>query len=184
MGQIGLDIVRLYDSNLVNLFSINQIARLLGKKYPFVNKKVTQLIAASVLKKTVVGKSHLCSLNFESQEAVSMLCRLEAEKGQNAKFPKHLKRFIDSSLLRICIHCVVQSHGKLTFVIESLRDRREIERGFPGSRVIDKQEFIDILAEGDGLFTQHIVLYGCERFFELLRPALDELKKKHSPVRY
>jgi hypothetical protein len=176
-------IIALYDSNLVNLFSINQIARALNKTYPFVNKKVTELLDRSILKKTVVGKSHLCSLNFENEATIHLLLAHQLQKKRRMQ-TEAIERFIRARRLSMTIHCVVRHGDKLLFVVENLKDRREIAREFPTAEVCDKKEFLDYLIDDKDIFRDHVVIYGAERFFELLMMDLSELKKTHSPLTY
>ncbi len=182
-NKLEMDIIRLYDSNLVNLFSINQIASKLGKKYPYINKKVTEMLEQGVLNKIVVGKSYLCSLNLDNELTVIMLSLIEMSKKKKTRQDK-VESFIERTRLSMTIHCVVQYGKKLLFVVEDLKDRRKIEREFPGSTVADKAELLDMLGTEKDLYSGHSVLYGRERFFELLKIELDELKRQHSPLKY
>ncbi len=177
-------IIRLYDDNPVNLFSINQIAQKLGKAYPYVNKKVAGMAAKGVLKKIIVGKSHLCGLNFQSDLALAFLQMIEYQKSGDVQDTEQVRAFAKKNFLTLTVHCVVRKGEDLVFVIDSLRDRRKVEREFAGATVVDRQEFLDMLSQDPVLFCSHTVLYGAERFFELLAIELDELKKKYSPLRY
>jgi hypothetical protein len=178
------EIIALYSPNLVSLYSINQIARMLGKPYPFVSKKVTGLISRGVLNRTVVGKSHLCSLNFDNPETSILLSQqMLAKRAGNAQ-AEAVERWLRQNLMRITVHCVVATPTKLVFVLENLRDRREVMRVFPSSEVLDRREFLDMLCDDEEMFGSHTVLYGAERFIELVRIELDELKRLHSPLRY
>jgi len=183
-NQLEQDIISLYDDNLVNLFSINQIAHKLGKKYPYINKKVNQLIKQNILNKTVIGKSYLCSLNFENHKTVLMLCMRQYLKTSKEKAAAEVNRFIDEQKMDLSIHCVVSYNNHILFVVEDLRDRRKITRRIKRARVVGKQEFLDLLDEEEAVFRKHAVIYGAERFFELLRIELDELKRLYSPLRY
>jgi hypothetical protein len=178
------EIIGLYDSNLVNLFSINQIARSLKKTYPFINKKVTELLDSSILRKTVVGKSYLCSLNLDNELTAILLAKHEIAKREGSIEAKPVQDFISGTRLRITVHCVLSSPAGLVFVIENLKDRREIQRVFPSATIVDREEFLDLIVDDELLYSQHAVLYGMERFIELVRMRLPELKAKHSPLRY
>jgi len=183
-NRLEMDIIGLYDDNLVNLFSINQIATKLGKKYPYINKKVTELLNQRILNKTVVGKSYLCSLNMENEKTLLMLCMMELYKKQRVAGLSKILQFVEHNKLQITIHCVLRYNGKLLFVVEDIKDRRKIERQFRDCAVVSQQEFLDMLDEEEKLYRKHIVLYGAERFYELVRLELDELKRLYSPLRY
>jgi len=183
-NKLEMDIIGLYDSNLVNLFSINQIAAKLGKKYPYINKKVTSLLKENILKKTVVGRSHLCSLNMENEQTLLMLSMRQLVKKRKLKISEEINEFIEQNKLTITIHCVVKYNNSLLFVVENIKDRRRIVRRFSDAVVVGKQEFLDLLDEEERLFRGHIVLYGTERFYEFLMIELEELKRQYSPLRY
>jgi len=182
-NKLELEIISLYDSNLLNLLSIKQIAKKLNKKYPYINKKVTELLKEGILKKIVVGKSYLCSLNFENNETVLLLSLLEFQKKRRLDVAE-IEEWIKQNMLRMTTHCVVYHKNKHVFVVENLRDRRELQKVFKDCVVVDKREFLDLLCEEQELFTKHTVIYGVQRFFELLTTELDELKRIHSPLKY
>lgn len=180
--DLDQEIIGLYDSNLLNLFSINEISKRLGKKYPYINKKVTSLIEKGILKKIVVGRSHLCSLNLENERTILLLALNEINKQTNDT--KVIKDFIKKHNLDLTIHSVVKFQDKSIFILNNLRDRRKIERFFENAIALDKTEFIDMLIEDSSLFSEHTVVYGYERFFELITFAREELKKVYSPIAY
>ena len=65
-----------------------------------------------------------------------------------------------------------------------MHDRRKIQREFSDCLIVDKKEFLDLLTEEKKLFTNHTILYGTEKFFELLKFELNELKRLYSPLKY
>jgi hypothetical protein len=102
------EILRLYADNLVNLFSINQIAKKLSRKYPYINKKVGMLISSGILKKIVVGRSHLCSLNLDNPKTVLALAMAELELQKSIPELRRIKQGIaklrhDTTLL-VCVY--------------------------------------------------------------------------------
>ncbi len=182
-NSLELGIIALYDDNLVNLFSINSISKQLGRKYPYINKKVTSLLKQGILKKIVIGKSYMCSLNFDNDKTILLLQMLELQKKARLDTGK-IDRFIGQTRLRMTLHCVLEFDRRLVFVVENLGDRRELQREFKNCTVVDKKEFLGLIADEKRLFTGHTVIYGAERFFELLKIELDELKRIHSPLSY
>lgn len=182
-NKLEQQIIALYNPNLVDLFSINKIATKLKKTYPYVNKKVTELLQRGILKKTIVGKSYLCSLNFENDETLLYLSMNELQK-KKAVDAAELDSFAKENMLTLSIQCIVKSKNRLIFVIDDLKDRREIERRFEKAVIVDRKEFADMLIDEPELFKEHTVIEGRESFFRLLRTVLDELKKKHSPLSY
>lgn len=182
--KLEQQIIALYSDNLVNLFSINQIAKHLQKTYPFINKKVTQLLELRILNKIIIGKSYLCSLNFDNEKTVLLLAMQELEKKRALPETGAVATFLNENRLSLSIQLAVKYNGKTLFVVENIKDRREIQRVFPDAEVCDRKEFLDLLLDEPKLFTSHIILYGAERFYELLKIDLPELKRLHSPLRY
>jgi hypothetical protein len=72
-NELEQDIIGLFAKNLKAGYTILQIAKLLGKAYPYINRKVNEFITQGILTKTVVGKSHLCHIDLESSQAKVLL---------------------------------------------------------------------------------------------------------------
>ncbi len=198
-NKLELDIIRLYDSNFVNLFSINQISRLLNKKYPYINKKVKGMIKEGILKKTIVGKSHLCSLNLKSRKAVLLMAlneisklekgiknKKEARAGRKAinEIADKISEFVNKNILMVNIFSVVVSDRRIVFIVDDKKKRRLIFSEFENAEVVEKDEFLDMLVYDESIIKNHIVVYGVENFFELVSIASDELKREYSPIKY
>ena len=182
-NKLEQEIIQLYDRNLVNLLSINQISKSLNKKYPYINKKVSQLLKDGIMKKIVVGRSYLCTLDLENPKTVLLLAMFEMNK--NKPFmTDNVTEFVDKNSIQLSVLCVVEYNKRLLFVVNDLKDRRVIQRAFPDANVIDKTGFLDILSYEKELFTDHTVIYGYENFFSLIKMELQELKKTYSPLKY
>lgn len=182
-NNLEKQIIQLYDTNLVNLFSINQISKNLKKKYPYINKKVSGLINKGIIKKTIVGRSYLCSLNLENPKTLILLALNEMEKKKPANAEEIIK-YVELNNLTLTILSVIESKNRLLFVVNDIKDRRPIQRQFINSEVIDKQGLLDMLSDNKELFTSHTIIYGYENFFGLLKIELNELKRQHSPLQY
>ena len=181
-NKIEQEIIGLYTDNLVNLFSINEISKKLNKKYPYINKKVTQLIKKGILKKIVVGRSYLCSLNLENEKTILLLALYQINKRNRDS--DNVRKYIIKNNLELTIHSVIDFQGSLIFIVNSLRDRKALMNTFPEAQIVHKGEFVEMLLETPELFSKHSVLYGYERFFELIVAFKDELVSKYSPLRY
>jgi hypothetical protein len=181
ISQFALDTFRLYDSNLVNVFSINQIAKKLGKPYAYVNNHTRRLIDQGLLSKIEIGRSHMCALNFSNEETMILLCLMEIEKKQG-QASQEIDAFLEKKTFTV--HFVLSAGGRLIFVIEDLRHRLEIQERFSESLVLTIPEFSNYLVETEVIFKSHVIFYGCQRFFEVVKRSLRELQNKHSPLRY
>jgi hypothetical protein len=188
--NIENEIIALYSSNLVNIFSINQISKLLKKKYPYVNKKVGYLIENNVLNKIEVGKSYLCSLNLNNDKTLFLLSFNEILKKEFFKFndktinKEYFENFINNNSINLGILSVFLSKDNIIFIVNDLKYRRKIEDKFSNCIVIDQNELSDLLIEKPDFFENYIVLYGYEKFFELIKHNFENLKKTYSPLKY
>jgi hypothetical protein len=188
--NIENEIIALYSSNLVNIFSINQISKLLKKKYPYVNKKASFLIENNILNKIEIGKSYLCSLNFNNDKTLFLLVFNEILKKESLKYNINninndfFEDYIKLKSIEYGILSVFFSDNKFIFILNDLKYRRKIEEIFHNSIIIDQNEFSDLLIEKSIYFEKFTVLYGYERFFELIKYNFEELKKVYSPLKY
>ena len=180
-GDVDIEIVEVFSKNLVAFYSINQIAKLLKKTYPYVNKRVSYLVDESILKKSVLGSSHLCSLNLANDKCIVLLSLVEIEKRdkflkRNSKLRKALE-LLKKEISKRTFHCVLLSKDKIIFVLEDPRFSIVIQ-GFKSS-VVGKEEFLDLLLNSDVL-QDHVIVYGFDRYFEFVKEVEDRLRLKHS----
>ncbi len=207
-GRVEREIIRLYAENILAEYSINEIARKLGRKgYSFIYDKVMSMVKAGVLKKRVVATSALCSLNLGEYDTMLLLCQIEAGKAKElyAK-SKALKgvldKFVEESKQTNTVHCVAifgsyakgtardKSDVDLLVVVED-RKKETVSRVANtlsmahsvelNPVVMDKKLFQSMLTSkdvnvGKETLRYHIIVYGCERFFEYVREVENELK--------
>lgn len=207
-GDVEQRIIGLYDGNILAEYSINEIARKLGRKgYGFVYNKVMSMVKVGILKKREVGPSALCSLNLSEYGTVLLLCQLEAEKAKRL-FSGHkalkglLDKLVEESKQTNTVHFVAvfgsyakgtaeeKSDVDLLGVVED-RKKETVSRVANtlsmeyavelNAVVIDKQLFRSMLTSKDvnvvkEALKHHIVVYGCEKFFEYVREVENELK--------
>ena len=207
-GDVERKIAWLYDGNILAEYSINEIARKLGRKgYSFIYNKVMSMIKARILKKRKVGPSALCSLNLGEYGTVLMLCQLEAGK-MKKMYQGHkalkglLDRFVEESNQANTVHfaAVFGSYAKGTakeksdvdlLVVVEDRKKETVSRVANtlsmahavelNAVVLDKKLFQSMLTfkdvnVGKETLKHHVVVYGCERFFEYVREVENELK--------
>ncbi len=191
-SDIEQDIIALFDKNLKNVLTINKIASLLNKKYPYVHKKVNELITQGILQKKAIGKAHLCSLNLP--EPRTMLALAHHELNKRDKLSHELKDFIEKILelkTIVPITCLVL-HKKQTLyvVIEDnskimlTKERIEhLERINLSCEIIGKEDLKRLLLDQQtSLYSNHIILYGFERFFELIAEISPQLEQAYNPL--
>ncbi len=191
-SSLDLEIIGLYRPNIVALYSINQIAGKLGKKYAYINKKVNELIKRNILHYIVIGRSYLCSLNLSNKKTLLLLSEAESEIIRDiskkdswlSETKQKVLAFISSSFFDLTIQSVIALDKGLIFVIDDLKKRHKIIAKFRNAVVVDRQELVDLLLEDRLLFQGSKVLYGYERFFETISHASAQLKIAYSPLSY
>ena len=189
-NQLEQQIISLYDNNLKSLYSINHISKRLKKTYPYINRKVKSMICDRILNRRIIGRSYLCSLNFSNEKTIVLLTLYEInkkrmlEKRYGVDFSKitHL-----NESFRIHLGVVLLDDNCLLIVCDDAREKEGITRKMKcllkfKSKVVSREEFMKRLISNNGsLFTNHVVVYGYERFFEFIMQADKELSRIYSP---
>jgi DNA-binding Lrp family transcriptional regulator len=179
IGDVDREILEFYSEDIAAYHSINQIAKKLGKKYPYVNKRASSLLEQGILKKSVLGNTYLCSVNFSSDSAIALLSLVEIGKRDKAiakdELLKQLLQQIKEEKRYSNLICVVISGNRLIYV----RDGREQislprVRGF-SSVAVDAAEFSKMLCS-EKIAKEHIILLGFEGYFGLVRGVEKELR--------
>jgi len=192
-GELEQEIIGLYNSNICAMYSINQISKKLKKKYPYIHKKVRMLIKEKILLSNVIGRAHLCSLNLENERTVILLTMNELEKRDqlfNEKKGLHLFLEKIKKLSRNeTINSVVWYNKRICCIVESSYNRK-LKRiitncaNKTGYKALcyDKKGFIKEVLANKKLFHERVVIYGFERFFELMLQAETRLKARYNPI--
>jgi hypothetical protein len=187
-----LNIVKLYDSNIKAIYSINQISKKLNKAYPYVNKKVSSMIDEKILNKVVIGKSYLCSLNLKNEKTTVMLTLNEINKKK--KLEQDLKSLIKECIIdmkkKINVSSVIyvgDPEEKLIFVLNSAKDEpyaKKAAESLPLKKMFITNGLLKkmIIDENTGVFKNKILLYGYEKYFETLFEIEDKIQKIYSPI--
>lgn len=190
-NSLEQEIIRLYAGDVSTIYSINQIAGRLGKKYPYINKKVTILIKNKIFKKTIAGRSYLCSLNLENEETIYLLILNEIKKKKEAlrKTPElqTTLEYIEKINKVLSISLVLKKEEKLFFVLEgedekSMFEASVIKQAMPGllTEAHTKESFLRLLADDKELRENRVILHGYEKYYEYMREIEDELKIRYS----
>ncbi|TRZ54931.1 hypothetical protein D4Q76_01400 [archaeon] len=94
--KLELKIVDLLAKDTGKIFTINEIAKTLGKYYSFVHRTVNRLAKEGVIIKNKAGKSYLCSLNLENEKTLALIKLGEIEKKEEfCNANKELKLILD-----------------------------------------------------------------------------------------
>jgi len=180
------DIIALYDNNLKNVFSINQIARLLKKPYPYINKKVSKMIDNGILNKLQIGRSYLCSLNLSNEKTLLLLTLLELRKKE--KLSREERGKLDDLVQLLKKEVILLSlvgtliNNKLQEIFVIAQDFKSIKSPIKLTPITQDQLEQLLINKSHPLYSNHVILYGAERFFDCIKDMEDELQKTYSPL--
>lgn len=194
-------IVGLYDSNLMNIFSINSIAKNLGKTYPYINKKVSGLIMEGIISKAGFGRAYLCSLNMDNQKTWLLLSYNELDKKEAIRKKNPIINQIDEFVLslkhKVNINFVVvyrkgnreKAYSNVLFAVgdpvsKSIVLESFSKMGIKGDIIVELiSEFPNVVLEKDfQLFGDHVILYGMESFFEMIKDNYRVINSVYNPL--
>jgi hypothetical protein len=192
-NELEQEIISLYSKDISSLYSINQIAHKLGKKYPYINKKVTLLIKNNIFRKTVIGRSYLCSLNLKNDETLYLLILNEIHKKsselkQNPRLQEVID-YVDKAKKLINLQLVLKSRDRILFVLDKPEEKEQFEKAILKQVMKDykteihtKESFLKEMLKTKELHEKHTILHGYERYYEYIREIEDELKLRYSKL--
>ena len=192
-NELEQEIISLYSKDISSLYSINQIAHRLGKKYPYINKKVTILIKNKIFKKTIIGRSYICSLNLNNDETIYLLILNEIKKKKaEIELDPHLTKILDyinKAKKIINLPLVLKSKNKILFVLNKAEDKEQFEKAIVKAvmqnyktEIQTREEFLKELLKNKDLQENHVILHGYEKYYEHIKEIEDELKLKYSKL--
>lgn len=182
-SNLEQDILSLYDKNLKSLYSIHQISKKLNKKYPYINKKVTTLINSQIFRKIVVGRSHLCALNLANEQTrIMLITRQMQKKHQFLEQEQGIRESLENIRASFPEIILAVPSLKKIFVVGSHHSHKISDNEYTIEQ-IDRTELLHHLEDPrHPMFTDHVLLYGGERFFQLLESIDKKLSMLHSPL--
>jgi len=192
-NELEQEIISLYSKDISSFYSINQIANRLGKKYPYINKKVSALIKNKIFKKTIIGRAYLCSLNLENDETIYLLILNEIRKKKTElELEPNLQKvleYINKAKRIINLELVIKNKQRIIFVLPTTKEKEQFEKAIvkevmQGYRIAiqTKEDFLKQLLKDKELQGKHVLLYGYEKYYEYIREVEDELKLRYSKL--
>jgi len=192
-NELEQDIISLYSKDISSLYSINQIAHKLGKKYPYINKKVTILIKDNIFRKTVIGHSYLCSLNLKNEETIYLLILHEIQKKKSGlehdSSLQEVLDYVEKARKIINLQLVLKSKERILFVLDQPEEKEQFEKAIVKQamksytpEIHTKESFLKELLKNKDLHEKHVILYGYEKYYDYVREIEDELKLKYSKL--
>jgi hypothetical protein len=192
-NELEQEIISLYSKDISSLYSINQIAHKLGKKYPYINKKVTLLIKNNIFRKTIIGRSYLCSLNLKNDETIYLLILNEIhKKTSELKQNPELQRvmdYVEKAKKLINLQLVLKSKDRILFVLDKPEEKEQFEKAVIKqamqhyeTEIHTKESFLKEMLKAKEIHEKHTILHGYEKYYEFIKEIEDELKLRYSKL--
>lgn len=180
------ELLGLFASDVTAAYSIHQIAQTLEKAYPHINQKVNSLIATGVLRRTVVGRAHLCSIDLQDPLARNLLARRAIERLRNHAANAQLRRALDvlaSQRHAGAIRCTLLHDKQVIVILDRYEDRAVLD--IPDTLKI---EYHTIASWQERLLRSFedckdpLLLTGFEGYYALLADIDSALRERYSPL--
>jgi len=192
---LELDIVNLYEKEIMKSFSINEIARALNKAYPNIHAKVTDMISRDIFTKQVVGRSNLCTINLDNEEAKALLFLNKASnpKYKKARSSPELKTIIErikklseeKRIISVLVHEEKNKGKEIIVIIDEKENEKEIKKnirqelGILNLSLFSKKLFLQNCLNNSSLLLNNDLIFGYENFYSILAENFVVLKANY-----
>ncbi|NTV24509.1 MAG: hypothetical protein HGA85_09195 [Nanoarchaeota archaeon] len=181
-GRLELEIIDLFERDISQVFSINEIAKTLGKSYPSVNLKVSSLIDEEVITKNQVGRSYLCHVNLKNQKTIALLSLIQSSKLHESKL-KTLEPEVQKLLEVFDIYTVFHCKERLYFVLGHIYDQEAIKkysRRIAKEKTVfyTKEEFCRAVLAEQAILTEKTILYSASKYYEFVDRIVSEIRRR------
>ena len=170
-NRLEQDIIKVFQDNITETYSINAHSKLLGKAYPYINRKTNFFIKEGILRKINLGNSYQCFLNLKSEKTKIFMMMNELNKRDFyiQKNKISLSEFEKDSMK----NSIILSFDKDFYIISASND--VISGSFRlKSMAIDK--LAELILNGHG--SRIIVLNNIENYVNIISGLGDEILLK------
>jgi DNA-binding Lrp family transcriptional regulator len=183
-SKLEREIIGIFNRDICAFLSINQISKKLNKAYPHINAKVNELLEEGILTKYEIGRSYQCSINLNNEKAVALLTLNESEKKEQAISKIKNNKALSDELLSIRkqfkVFTIILNKDELIFVLDYLYDREAIKNMSHQLSQFDliflgREDFKKYALENIRHQNDWVILYSCEKYFELLSEIKESL---------
>jgi len=173
-NQLEHDILRVFLKDVTQGYSINHIARLLKKQYPYIHKKITEFIDANILTKQVIGRSYLCTLNYKEPQTRLLTGMMEQKRARHQ---------VNDTLLLLtkqhAILTIIKTKNNYHVITQDEQTKQKLTNILPKQIILEtKQELQSQLLINKQIITDHIIIYGYEQYGIILSEIQEQLRGK------
>jgi len=198
LEKTDFEVLNFLIKNINEEYSIKGIAEKIKRPYVKVHNSIKRLAKKKIIKEIVKGKSHYCSVDYK--ENIDIVCFISSQRTKeilekNKKIKLIVQEIFNSIKFPDYTLIIFGSYAKETSdkhsdldiaIITSAENKEEAERVMNSikklfsidihSLEITYKNFIEMLKSKDGnvgkeIVKNHIILKGCEQFYECIRMA-------------
>jgi hypothetical protein len=188
-NKLEQSIISVFQNDLTNTFSINELAKSLKKSYPLINHKSNFFLREGVLKKINIGRSYQCYLNLENDktkilmsinEVINRELFLDKEKNFYLVVDQ-ITRFLSNSYLRENILTILLVNKELIVVTKNedpeLFDKMNstIALGKYALKIYHLNSFKEMVLANTSYYYNHIVLFSIGGYLQILSELSDKM---------
>jgi DNA-binding Lrp family transcriptional regulator len=185
--DLAVKIIGLYSKNYFNLLSINQIAKKLNKKYPYVHKITHELISKGYLKNITLGRSILCSLDLNNPitlyilgyHHIIMTEKIIKSNPEIGSFKDYISKEKKVDFMLIDFKGRSKNNNIICVSEYNLKISKEINTTF---EIKKGKELIELFVKNKKIFENHIVCFGFESFINLIKENQEILNLNFNPL--
>ncbi|HIH31105.1 TPA: hypothetical protein HA235_00195 [Candidatus Woesearchaeota archaeon] len=186
-NKLEQDIIKVFEENLTETFSINSISKRLKKSYPNINKKSHFLLKEGILGKIDIGKSYQCFLNLNNDKARIFLAIIELNKRDNLLTKNSKFNGIILELFQLGkkfnIETVIMHKKNLIFIChESSKKQDILEHTFLTQEFnivfLNRHQFQEQFLNNLDLQRYHYILLNTENYVNIISELNDRLITK------
>lgn len=198
LEKTDFEVLNFLIKNINEEYSIKEISEKIKRPYVKIHKSIKRLSNKKIIREIVKGKSHYCSIYYK--ENIDIVCFINSQRTKEIlEKNKKIKlivldifnsiKFSDYTLIIFGSYAkgTADKHSDLDVaIITSAENKEEAERVMNSIKKLSSIEihsleityknFIEMLKSKDGnvgkeIVKDHIILKGCENFYECIRLA-------------
>lgn len=198
LEKTDFEVLNFLIKNINEEYSIKEISEKIKRPYVKIHKSIKRLSNKKIIREIVKGKSHYCSIYYK--ENIDIVCFINSQRTKEIlEKNKKIKlivldifnsiKFSDYTLIIFGSYAkgTADKHSDLDVaIITSAENKEEAERVMNSIKKLSSIEihsleityknFIEMLKSKDGnvgkeIVKDHIILKGCEYFYECIRLA-------------
>ncbi len=192
-NKLEQSIISVFQNDLTNTFSINELAKHLKKSYPLINHKSNFFLREGILKKINIGRSYQCYLNFENDktkillsinEIINRETFLDTHKDFSlilSQINKLLNNSSNQSIFKENILTIFLLNNELIFITKN-EDATlysvlssSIALGKYTLKIYQADIFKEMLLANAKSYYNHIIVFSIEGYLSLLSDISDKM---------